>query len=91
MDASTVGVIFGSLLVIFGSIFFYYLCGRMPYNLGKKYDDEQVGMAGLIVTIICGVLGGFIIAILVSAVFSAIILSRKNKFSDSSSLGDDLD
>ena len=74
MDVYTyVGVIFGGLL----AIFFYYLCGRVPYNLGKKYDDEQVGMAGLIVTIICGFLGGFIIAIPVSAVFSAIIWSRK--------------
>ena len=74
MDVYTyVGVIFGGLL----AIFFYYLCGRVPYNLGKKYDDEQVGMAGLIVTIICGFLGGFIIAIPVSLVFSAIIWSRK--------------
>jgi len=70
MDAFTVGVIFGAL---FSGI----LCGIVPYNLGKKYDDEQVGMAGLIVTIICGTMGGFILAIPVSVVFSAIIWSRK--------------
>ncbi len=86
MDVSTVGVIFGALL----AIFFVILCGIVPYNLGKKYDDKQVGMAGLIVTIICGFLGGFIIAIIVSTVFSAIIWSKKNKFSDSSSIENNL-
>ena len=67
MDAYTFGILFGALSS-------GILCGIVPLKLGKKYDKEGWGVAGLIASIIGGLAYGLMLAIPMAGVFSAIIL-----------------
>jgi hypothetical protein len=67
MDAYTFGTLCGALSS-------GILCGIVPLKLGKKHDKEGWGTAGLITSIIGGLILGLLLAIPLAGIFSAIIL-----------------
>ena len=70
MDTYTTAVFFGALST-------GVLCGIIPFKLGKKHNQEGWGLAGLITSIISGLMLGILLAIPMAGIFSSIILASK--------------
>ena len=70
MDPYTFGMWFGALSS-------GVLCGIVPFKLGKKHNQEGWGLAGLITSIVSGLMLGIILAIPTAGIFSLIILVSK--------------
>ena len=70
-DAYIFGTIVGSLIA--GTV-----SGLIPFKLGQKYNQKNLGMIGFFTCVISGFILGFMLAIPVSCVFAFIIyLSRE--------------
>ena len=70
MDTTTSGIIFGAISV-------GVLCGMIPFKLGQKHKQRGWGLAGLLTSIISGLILGMILAIPMAGIFSSIILASK--------------
>ena len=62
---------------ILGALSMGILCGIIPFKLGKKYDQEGWGVAGLITSMISGLMLGILLALPMAGIFSSIILASK--------------
>ncbi len=50
-----------------------YLCGKMPLNAGTKRGQDGLGLAGMVFCVLCGMLGGCLLALPVALLWTGLI------------------
>jgi hypothetical protein len=76
MDTKTVGYWVG---VVVGGFVVGLLCGLVPFFVGKKRNQMNLAVGGLIACIVGGLILGLILALLLSIVFTVIIVFANPK------------
>ena len=63
--------------MIIGSLVMGGICGLLPFFIGKNYNQDKLGLAGLFACIGTGFLGGILLALPCAIIFTIIIILKK--------------